>query len=64
MNNNLINAKSSDFWNWFCGTSPPDNNAKDYNCPLPAPPTKAGGSKSGKRRKKPLSLYNNPYLSL
>jgi len=56
------NMTSAEFWKWWGATSPPDNRVKDYIQHLPAPPAKRGGSKSGKKRKKPPKFYRNPFL--
>lgn len=60
----LLTATSDEFWDWFCSTSPPDNSQKDYNCHLPAPPAKRGGSKAGKRKKPKPKSFAKEYMQV
>ncbi|MFZ5650137.1 MAG: hypothetical protein ACOY4I_04695 [Bacillota bacterium] len=47
----LTHSNDVDLLYWLARTSPPDNKTKDYLQPMPAPPAKSGGSKSGRKRK-------------
>lgn len=52
----LTHDKHADLLDFLARTSPPDGMVKDYLQPMPAPPSKSGGSKSGKRNKKQPTL--------
>lgn len=52
----LTHDKHADLLDFLARTSPPDRSIKDYIQPMPAPPAKAGGSKSGRRNKKQPTL--------
>lgn len=52
-----------DIIGWLMGSKPPSITDREPILHLPAPAAKGGGNKSGKRkRKKPLSIYNNPFI--
>lgn len=57
----LTHDKHADLLDFLARTSPPDRSIKDYIQPMPAPPAKAGGSKSGKKREEKKS-FRNLYL--
>jgi len=58
----LTHDKHADLLDFLARTSPPDGSVKDYLQPMPAPPAKSGGSKNGRKRKKPPTEFMNPYL--
>ena len=51
-----------DLIGWLMETKPPSIREKEAILQLPGPVAKSGGSKSGKRRKKPPKFYTNPFL--
>jgi hypothetical protein len=51
-----------DLIGWLMGTKPPNIREREAILHLPAPVAKSGGSKSGRKRKKPPKFYINPYL--
>lgn len=56
----LTHAEPEMLFYWWAKTSPPDR--RETEVKPPGVPAKKGGSKSRKKRSKPLKFYVNPYL--
>ena len=56
----LTHVESEILWAWWASTNPSSEPSKS-TMGLTGPLKKGGGSKSGKKRKKPPKLYQNPF---